>query len=294
MKKTILSMLVMGVASVAQASFTDATWTFENTLAPETTSSISGLTNVAKVTSGGQTTDISDTSSLFVESGVLKGSEKGNYVLDSDLGKALTLSSGQFVFVGGNAYWSNGAGKLMLGSSATNDFTVSAWINPTSVTGEHFFFSTGNANSSGIAVSVINGALTLTSKGKFHYSNFTGVEGASNTITAGEWTHVAITYNHTDGVATAYINGESIGTISGLNNVAFTDAGGAAAAIGSLQNASCLNGYVGQLAEFGIYDGAYSQEQVLAVAHLSSTPEPATGTLSLLALAGLCVRRRRK
>lgn len=294
MKKTLIALLAVGFMPLAHA-FTDATWTFNNTLDPVTTDTISGLTNTAKQTSGGQTTNVPDTTGMFTNSDLVVGTAIGNYQLTTTIEKALVLSDNQFVFVGGNPYWSNGAGRLMLGASAVNDFTIMAWINPDEASGENFFFSTGNGDGAGLAVSVRNTKLTLTAKGKNHYDNFTGEGVASNTITDSTWTHVAITYNHTTGTATGYINGDSIGTIGGLNAVPYAPLGGDAAAIGSQVNARFLNGYAGKLAEFGIYSGEYDQQAILQKAHLTApVPEPTTGTLSLLALAGLCARRRKK
>ncbi len=43
-----------------------------------------------------------------------------------------------------------------------------------------------------------------------------------------------------------------------------------------------------------LYSGVLTQEQILALSPNATVPEPATATLSLLALAGLCARRRRK
>lgn len=43
-----------------------------------------------------------------------------------------------------------------------------------------------------------------------------------------------------------------------------------------------------------LYEGALSSEQIAELSVTAATPEPTTATLSLLALAGLCARRRRK
>lgn len=94
------------------------------------------------------------------------------------------------------------------------------------------------------------------------------------------------------GTAVFYVDGDNVGSITGLGSVAFADGGGGACAIGSASSDSKQGDFAGQIAEFQILSGAKTQSEILKAAHLS-IPEPATATLSLLALAGLVLRRRR-
>ena len=281
MKKTLIALLVLGSAAMA---FENAVWTFEDTLGA--TTNIPNLTYTIK---GGEATYTTVT-------GVTKDSQVGNYYLTQDLGKAITLSGSERIFVGGNAYWSNGNGTLALGAAGSNSFTIMAWVyfDSDTIPSEQFLFGTGNNSKNGFSFAVHNGKLDLLAKNAAHHDISSNI-----VIQSKEWTNIAITYDASTGTATGYINGEVAGTLTGLNasSVGFNSAGGAGAAIGSGSAEEQQSAFIGSMAEFQILSGALSQENILTAAHLTATtptPEPTTGTLSLLALAGLCARRRRK
>lgn len=279
MKKTLIVSLF--AASTAFA-FNDTTWTFDNTIDP-VAKPVSDLTcQYVDVTQ-------STTEAQFADSGLTKGTVIGKYELTANLGKAITLTDGQYVKLATNAYWANGAGKLAIGSAATNSYTIMGWVNLTSTAGEVYIFGTGDGNGSGLGLVVNNGQVDLLAKGVLHH-NTTGVTLSTNT-----WMNLAITYNKDTGDAVVYINGEQVSTLTGLDTARFNNPGGACSYIGAASTDQKQDTFAGQIAEFQILDGALTQQQVLAAAHLAApVPEPTTGTLSLLALAGLASRRRRK
>ena len=279
MKKTIIAILALSSMAFA---FTDTTWTFDGTIAP-IASPVSNLTY--------QYVDVTGTTTeaQFADSNLTKGTVIGKYELTADLGKAITLTDGQYVKLATNAYWADGAGKLAMGSAAQNSYTLMGWMNLTSTSGEVYIFGTGDTNASGLGLLVNNGQMDLLAKGVAHH-NTTGITLATNT-----WVNLALTYDKNTGDAVVYLNGEQVSSLTGLNTAVFKNPGGQCSYIGAASTNTAQDTFAGQIAEFKILDGALSQQQILAAAHLAApVPEPATGSLSLLALAGLCARRRRK
>lgn len=273
MKKTLTAFLSLsGVAS----AFTDASWTFEGALTP-TGDPISGLTCTYTPTT-------SDPS--YTETNVTAGTMYGQYQLTQGLEKAITLADGEFITLG-SGYWSNGEGKLAIGSGATNSFTVMTWVNFSDVSGEKFFFGTGDGNGEGIAFGINGGKIDLLAKGKAHYTTF-----STTTLSEDTWYNIAITYDSTTGTTIAYLNGDKLGELT-LKTADFAPNGGKSY-IGAGSANENQDNFAGQIADFKILSGALTQEQILAQANLTTVPEPATATLSLLALAGLATRRRRK
>ena len=278
MKKTLTAFLALsGVAS----AFTDASWTFEDALTP-TGNPISGLTCTY--------TDTATTSTpSYTETNVTAGTVFGQYQLTQGLGKAITLVDGQYITLG-SGYWSSGDGKLAIGSGATNSFTVMTWVNFSDVSGEKFFFGTGADHGAGIAFGINGGKIDLLAKSKAHHDDFS----TSTTLSANTWYNIAITYDKDTGTTSAYLNGEKLGQLTLKTNDFVSTAEGAAAYIGAGSTNSAQDNFAGQIADFKILSGALTQDQVLEQANLKKVPEPTTATLSLLALAGLAMRRRRK
>lgn len=275
-------MALLALSSVASAAIEDAEWTFQGNL--DVTGTIPKPAPTPKVvnsTSG----EIQPT---FIDTNKKMGDKVGEYYLTEDLGKALTLTGSDRMTVGGNTYWGNNT--LTAGTGAINSFTLSAWVNFASVDGEQMFFGTGSNNTVGIAMVVKDGQLDLLLKGVDHkYFSTTDL------VSAEAWTNLAITYDMETDLAVGYINGEEIGSVD-LSKTTSQSAGGSGIVFGS----GCFDikqgGFNGSIADFQILNGALDQAGVLAAAHLSENPvvpEPTTGTLSLLALAGLCIRRRK-
>lgn len=276
MKKTLTAFLALsGVAS----AFTNASWTFEDALTP-TGNPISGLTCTYTPTSSPPS---------YTETNVTTGTMFGQYQLTQGLGKAITLADGQYITLG-SGYWSSGDGKLAIGSGATNSFTVMTWVNFSDVSGEKFFFGTGAGHGAGIAFGINGGKIDLLAKSKAHHDDFS----TSTTLSANTWYNIAITYDKDTGTTIAYLNGERLGQLTLKTNDFVSTAEGAAAYIGAGSTNSAQDNFAGQIADFKILSGALTQDQVLEQANLKKVPEPTTATLSLLALAGLAARRRRK
>ncbi len=109
------------------------------------------------------------------------------------------------------------------------------------------------------------------------------------------WTHVALTFEGSS--LKAYING-TLATELTMKLSDYT--------IGNMGKVSGANEPSAKdnlvfIDNVGIYSGVLTGDEVALLAsnpsaggNLNAIPEPATATLSLLALAGLCARRRRK
>ena len=111
-------------------------------------------------------------------------------------------------------------------------------------------------------------------------------EITDNTVLTGD-TFTYVTVTMAEGAFNFYMNGELVATASktGLMSGEITTLG-LGGWVGNYSN-SLLDYTLGSLA---IYDGAMSAAEVKGLI----IPEPATATLSLLALAGLAARRRRR
>lgn len=254
-------MVLPALAGVA-AAFTDATWNFDGDLNATSTPSIDRSNG-----------SLNTGAAAYNETGLTVGVVVGRYELTADLGQAVTLDSTHLVKTA-TAYWSNEAGRLAIGADGTS-FTLVSYVKFDSVAGEQLFFGTGSGNGGGLAFGLKDGKLDLLAKGAAHHELTTTPAIETNT-----WYNLAVSYDTTVGTAVFYVNGDSVGSITGLKNVNFNSAGGGACA------------FAGQIAEFQILSGVKTQSEILKAAHLS-IPEPATATLSLLALAGLALRRRR-
>ena len=207
----------------------------------------------------------------------------GKYELTSTLGKAITLDGSQTVRLG-DAYWTNGTGKLGMGSSQNNAYTIITFVKFTNAASTNTIFATGDQNN-GLAFGLRDGDLNLMAKGESDHRIDTN-------LTNDTWYHLAVTYSA--GTATFYVNGDVAGTIEGLGTANFTSPGGQKAVFGAKGAERAEEFMTGAIADFQIHEGALTQKEILAASHLKLIPEPATATLSLLALAGLAARRRRK
>ena len=185
---------------------------------------------------------------------------------------------------GSYQYTTLGDYDLKAGSGATNSYTLMAFVKFDSISGENFIFGTGSDHSGGIALSCMDGVLNFTQKSKAH--NSTDV-----TVSTDTWYHIAYAYDNTTNKVELFLNGESKGSITlGTDYAGPTGSNvyfGAASTNGSQDN------FDGSIGRFQVVKGvALDAEGVKYVAN--NIPEPATATLSLLALAGLAARRRRR
>ena len=273
LKKTIIALVALsGVAG----AFTDTVWDFENS-----TATTSGVTN-----NGAFKSNTEGDTATYTATGLTVGAEFGNYTLNKDLGSAIDLTSSQWTTTAGSAYWGNGAGYVRFGANGQS-FTLITYVKFDSLNGEQFIFGTGSGHGSGVAFGVDGGQLDLLAKGQAHH-RLTG----SYTLSANTWYNLAVSYDQSTGEAAFYINGDLVGSLTGLNDVACSGVGGDASAFGSASSDSLHGAFSGEIAQFQILSGAKTQAEILTASNL--VPEPATATLSLLALAGLAVRRRRK
>ena len=298
MKKTIIALAVLSSAAYA---FDDTVWTFENSLNSKTGS---GFHDVASPTYGkyvttettneqGQTSTTTTWvggTATYVDSELVAGTQFGQYFLDRDLGKAVKLTDSNFIKLG-DAYWSQGDGALGCGTNYSTSYTLMAWVKFDQISGAQAMFGTGDGGDKGILFSLIDGdKMNLCSK------TVADCRSKSLTLSKDTWYNMAVSYDSTTNKVSYYLNGSLIGSATMADR--YNNAGGAGAAIGSGAKDTAKDVMSGAIAEFQILNGAYSQEQILKAAGLSkpspSIPEPTTATLSLLALAGLAARRRRK
>ena len=156
-----------------------------------------------------------------------------------------------------------------------------------------FICGSGTAQGNGIAWTVANGVMGITTKNKAHNP----LSNPAITLNTETWYTLALTYNNESGVASFYVNGALAGTLT-LGSAAVNDTTGTfSIGGGNLQYAQAI--WDGAMADFKIYDATLTADEVAAFgaptpAASPIVPEPATATLSLLALAGLAARRRRK
>ena len=126
----------------------------------------------------------------------------------------------------------------------TNKITIAAWVKPDDLTGTQAIAAIG----AGDLVFALNGnGLSFTNAGVLG-------SAASGTLTAGEWNHVAVTYDSTTGTFEAFVNG----TLQGAGNVGTNSLPAATTmAIGSSNgdgNQTPENSFAGGIAQVRIFD----------------------------------------
>ena len=173
----------------------------------------------------------------------------------------------------------------------TGVITMSAWINLDSASNYNMVFGWG-ATGTGFKFGTKGDDLAFVTKNK--------LESVSDqSIAAGEWTLVSLSYNLGDTCFRLYVDDENQGFDNNrvMNAVTVKEF-----AIGSA-NGNATSGtenFSGQIAGVKVFysedwvSGAEIVAAMSAAPTINVVPEPATATLSLLALAGLAARRRRK
>jgi len=176
---------------------------------------------------------------------------------------ASTSGSGSVLFNGSSQYLSTSATQVI---PATGDFTIEAWIYPTSFSGSPVFCGQGSAGDPGRTLFYIStgGVPTFSNGSSFTFTS-------TGTVSLNTWTYIAFTRSGNTG--TWYINGASAGTgsLSGITiQNTFVTIGGS----NPLWTAQYFTGYI---SNFRISDVART---------ISSTPtapfNPSTANTKML------------
>ena len=176
---------------------------------------------------------------------------------------ASTSGSGSILFNGSSQYLSTSATQVI---PATGDFTIEAWIYPTSFSGSPVFCGQGSAGDAGRTLFYIStgGVPTFSNGSSFTFTS-------TGTVSLNTWTYIAFTRSGNTG--TWYINGASAGTgsLSGITiQNTFVTIGGS----NPLWTAQYFTGYI---SNFRISDVART---------ISSTPtapfNPSTANTKML------------
>jgi hypothetical protein len=212
------------------------------------------------------------------ESNTLDSADSNNGVLQN----GVTFVPGEvgtaFNFNGANQYvWVNANPSLNVGASS--GFTVETWINPTitnvqmpiieyerilgtfsgSDVGVHFYISIPPSTGTGPGCLVAN---ILDTNQTSHI-----ITSAPGLLAAGQWQHVALSYDKASGIAALYLNGtavtqQNLGTFT--PQTSFTNLLiGARTTFGSAANPS--DKFSGQMDEISIYNRSLSQSEIQAI-----------------------------
>lgn len=140
-----------------------------------------------------------------------------------------------------------------------DDFTVSVWIFPTVVTGQHWILgNTGNAVNGQFRLGLEGGILRV------------GISAANlfgaRSIPANQWTHVAFTYRSLGGQFALYVNGLlDASSLGRANNLGARDL-----MIGWLGGAAFGTQFVGSIDELAIFSDALYPNQIMDLARPST------------------------
>lgn len=181
----------------------------------------------------------------------------------------------------------------------TGDFTVAAWVRPSSTNTQDRFMNKWNGTLGWVCDLNTQPGGNGVSAGflRMRLSDGTNtVDQAFNAgLVVGAWTHVAVTVNRTTDEMRFYANATQIGTTVNIAAVTGTLTNTAALGIANIPSASAHH-YHGALDEVRFYTAALTQAQVLTLVQpaaptaLTATPSPAYNTrqidLSWTASAG--------
>ncbi len=183
-------------------------------------------------------------------------------------------------------------------ANSSGYLTIAAWINASSVS-ENSIFSIGGQND-GFKFALKDGHLQVTTKGTKDSTV------GSTTVSANQWTLVAVGIDLSGGhAATHFYVGDSTDVTADIGNWS-TPNPADKYGIGTGNSGGARDAYSGSIANLTVLysDTALSNADIQTMVGAMPTaittpdtpavPEPTTATLSLLALAGLCARRRRK
>ena len=254
MKKTLIALTAL--VSVAPAAELVAEWK-----------------DFSSLTSGSYTLDISGNTK--VENGILSvvGSNPPSAKINiTDAGLSINEGFTLNITLNNVSTWGGSQPHSFVGIKGANtDFLVLAGLHGDSETQNAKFAFNGSANN-------------------VNMSYPEGTNGSLSSVTGTE-NFYTITLTYTQSAFTMYLNGELWAT--GTPNSGMTDTMAAqtitSIAFGSWAGNSGNGTLKEDIASFAIYKGAMTASEVAAL-----VPEPTTATLSLLALAGLAARRRRK
>lgn len=182
-------------------------------------------------------------------------------------------------------------------ADSSSYITIAAWIKPTDTNGIESIFGYG-AQSDGFKLCINGDNLQYTAKGVLDR------EKVDPNLPADTWTLVGISFKGgTDPAKGRYFAGTSNSnffTRDSLGGFAAPAASDQTFAIGSGNSGDARESFNGQIAGLTIFtssafiEGVNDVTAIMGTTAPASIPEPTTATLSLLALAGLAARRRRK
>jgi hypothetical protein len=159
----------------------------------------------------------------------------------------------------------------------TNNFTVAMWLKPDEIGEEEYRWLFSSQGPGGWGVAVFTRSIV------FDVPGVSSMWSPVDSITVGQWTHVAVTYSHLN-IVKMYVNGA----------LSIDERPFGAAAQYDKSNLLVANNasddlFIGAIDEINVYSGILSDTEIL---ELAGIPEP--GSIVLVAgLAGLLLLRRK-
>jgi rhamnogalacturonan endolyase len=211
-------------------------------------------------------------------SGTSLADSSGNNKTGNLVGSA-SFASG----VGGNALnLSGGSATLPTGIvSGLTDFTIAAWINPSAIStwARVFDFGAGTSNYMFLTTSSGTGLRFAIRTSALSEQQINGPA-----ISAGVWTHVAVTLSN--GIGTLYVNGVAVASSDAITLTPSSLGNTNLNYLGDSQFASDP-AYTGKIDDFRIYNTALASDQITQLATpsiiaVSASPSPVTGTTTNL------------